>query len=795
MFDFFNIAFLGGLAAAALPILIHLFSKKKAQDVPFSSIEYLREISIKKVRRMRLRQFLLLALRVLIIASFALAMSRPIMKGSAGSVTRGTSTVAILLDNSYSMGAFDPAVSGGSVPESGVAGGGDGTLFAEAKSRALEVLDLMKDGDQGILAFTSRPVEMPFQTPVANLGLLRQEVERSRLAYTPSDMRSGLEQVLAMLEDARTLNKELFVVSDFQQADLEEWAAIWNESESGPDLGVLLDILARPARAQSSDGPSETPPSGGAGSGNAGAADGVGSGGGTDATGSGGSSGAVRNQGDLKLPEGLSVYLVPVRDVRQENLSIASLHFDPSGGFAGKGRVTVSIKNQGADAVSGRVVRLLEAGDIPTPLADREFDVAPLAETEVELDLPEASESGVLEVRLGADFLEEDNRAYLVTANPGTKEVLLVRGSIGSRGNEASAFASTTGLVQDDGLYIEHALDPTGDGRYHKVVEVGPDALVDPANLTVDVVVLSDVGRLSPAAVENLERFRQRGGGIFIALGDRVDLRYYNSQILGRIAPSIELLNVMTEPGEGTYRSLRPAAAGHPAFRGFPVSPGDDLSSAKFQRIVESQAREGARVVAHFGSEVPALVEDDGVILFSSSLDGTWNDFVTSASFLPMMHLTLDYLASRAEGERGPRTVGDPLEAMVESGSYQVPVQLVDPEGGRLPLDPVQQGAVDRFRTETTTLPGVYQLVDAGGEVLSRFAVNVDPEEGDLSVAPTDRLQRLFGRGAQVLGVGQPISRELLEGRYGRELWRPLLMMVLLLLAVETFLARGRFLS
>ena len=160
-----------------------------------------------------------------------------------------------------------------------------------------------------------------------------------------------------------------------------------------------------------------------------------------------------------------------------------------------------------------------------------------------------------------------------------------------------------------------------------------------------------------------------------------------------------------------------------------------------------------------------------------------------------MMHLTLDYLASRAEGERGPRTVGDPLEAMVESGSYQVPVQLVDPEGGRLPLDPVQQGAVDRFRTETTTLPGVYQLVDAGGEVLSRFAVNVDPEEGDLSVAPTDRLQRLFGRGAQVLGVGQPISRELLEGRYGRELWRPLLMMVLLLLAVETFLARGRFLS
>lgn len=777
-----NSLFLAGLAAAALPILIHLFSKKKAQDVPFSSIEYLREISIKKVRRMRLRQFLLLALRVLIIAGFAFAMTRPALQGGGGAGSRGSSTVALLLDNSYSMSAFDPGA-GGELPVGGFTAsgeGGSGTLFAAARSRALEIVDLMKEGDLGVLAFSARPVDLPFQTPVANLGLLRQEVERAPLGHTASDLRAALEQLLAALEGARTINRELFVISDFQSADLEAWAAAANASESGgrPDLGLLLDLLADPALAQAEGGAQGTTdlPDGG---------------GGTRAT---SGSDDDRSVGELRLPEGVAVYLVPVREVLQENVSIARLHFDPSGGFAGKGRVVLTVRNQGTTPVAGRVARLLEADGADTPLVDREFSVGPLAEADVELDLPADPASGALEVRLGPDFLEEDNRAFLVTANPGTKKVLLVRGSIGSR-DPGGAPDPATGLVRDDGLYLARALDPAGDGRWHEVVEVGPDALVDATNLAVDVVVLSDVGRIAPPAVENLERFRQRGGGIFIALGDRVDLRSYNAQVLGRLAPAIELLNVMTEPGEGTYRSLRPAAAGHPAFRGFPVSAGDDLSSARFQRIVESQAKEGARVVAHFGSEVPALIEDDGVLVFTSSLDGSWNDFVTSASFLPMIHLAIDYLATRADGERGPRTVGDPLEALVASGSYRSPVAFVDPHGGRFPVDPVQQGAVDRFRSEATFLPGVHALVDSEGKTLARFAVNVDPAEGNLAVAGRDRCERLFGERAQILGVGEPITRELLAGSYGRELWRPLLMIVLLLLAAETLLARGRFLA
>ena len=166
---FLNSIFLAGLAAAALPVLIHLFSRRRARPVAFPSLEYLHEISRQKIRRMRLRQWLLLALRVLVVAVFALAMMRPAIRGPGSRITRGSSTVAIVMDNSYSMDAIDPAIASGAVtaPSSHPAATGsapstspvdeEGTVFHTAKARADEILDLLGEGDRGIVAFCGRP--------------------------------------------------------------------------------------------------------------------------------------------------------------------------------------------------------------------------------------------------------------------------------------------------------------------------------------------------------------------------------------------------------------------------------------------------------------------------------------------------------------------------------------------------------------------------------------------------------------------------------------------------------------
>ena len=103
--SFLNIAFLAGLAAAAVPILIHLFSRRKAPRMEWGSTRFLRELNRQRIRRVKLRQLLLLAVRALAIILFALAMGRPALTGGRVPGGKAPSTAVILLDTSYSMSA------------------------------------------------------------------------------------------------------------------------------------------------------------------------------------------------------------------------------------------------------------------------------------------------------------------------------------------------------------------------------------------------------------------------------------------------------------------------------------------------------------------------------------------------------------------------------------------------------------------------------------------------------------------------------------------------------------------
>lgn len=730
MFTFLNQIFLAGLAAAALPILIHLFSRRRAKEVPFASLEYLQEISRQKVRRMRLRQWLLLALRVLVVALFALAMGRPAIRGSAGVITRGSSTVAVILDNSYSMNAVDPRLAGSAarldaLPASAAGAGGSpvdeaGTVFALAKERALEVLDLMQEGDRGFLALAARPASVPFQTPVADAGLLRQEVRRSSLSAAGSDLPAALGQVLPLLASARTMNRELFVVSDFQKRDLDRWL-----------------------QAGSSEGAARW----------------------SDSTGS-----------PIRIPEGILVYLVPVRSGGAPNASLGRLRLDASSGLARSGRVAATVINHAVEPVVERVVRASSALGEQEILGDALFDLPPRGSGEAVIDLSAPPAKGALEVRIGSDALEWDNTGYLVTGDPGARRVLLA-----------------TGGGPEEARFLRTALDPEASGEFFSVRETSPELLAQAEDWDADVLVLSNVGRLSAGAVENLLRFRARGGGLLIGLGDRVDPRYYNTEILKRVS-SVELLNVAAEEGPGTFRSLRPVVLTHPIFSGFPIGPGDDLGSARFRRLVTCRTGPEARVLAEFGRAFPAIIEENGVLLFTSSLDGQWNDFVLSASYPPLLHMMVRFLAGRAGSER-EGLIGSRLETLLPESAVDGAVACVDPLGTQSPVEISPVERMLRLRSQPAAWPGIYRFESAAGVTLARFAVNLDPAEGDLEVAPADAQSRLFGKEAKRIEPGQAITRDLLSGRYGRELWRYLLAAVLVLLAVESLVGRGRLLG
>jgi hypothetical protein len=77
--------FLYLLPLAGLPILFHLILKQKKRTIVFSTLMFFHRVDPKLNTRRQIREWLLLAMRVLMIALILLALSRPVLRSAVGS--------------------------------------------------------------------------------------------------------------------------------------------------------------------------------------------------------------------------------------------------------------------------------------------------------------------------------------------------------------------------------------------------------------------------------------------------------------------------------------------------------------------------------------------------------------------------------------------------------------------------------------------------------------------------------------------------------------------------------------
>ena len=95
---------LAGAACAAGPVIIHLLNRRRHRTVQWAAMEFLQEAVRRSRRMLRLRDLLLLALRVAAVLLFGLALARPYWTSGAGALDVTQPLHAILLiDNSMSM--------------------------------------------------------------------------------------------------------------------------------------------------------------------------------------------------------------------------------------------------------------------------------------------------------------------------------------------------------------------------------------------------------------------------------------------------------------------------------------------------------------------------------------------------------------------------------------------------------------------------------------------------------------------------------------------------------------------
>jgi hypothetical protein len=219
---FLNPAILFGLFAASIPILIHLLNLRKLKKIDFSTLQFLKELQKSKIRRVKLKQWLLLALRILIILLIVTAFARPTLEAvSIGGTTSAAKTSAVfILDDTFSMSVIDQ----------------QGSYFNRAKQTIKDIVNQLQEGDEVALILVShQPEESKYST---NLKRFISEIDNIQISFISNELNSAIVKAAEVIGTSQNFNKEVYLFTDFQNGRL-------TSQENVTDLSELLNKQVR----------------------------------------------------------------------------------------------------------------------------------------------------------------------------------------------------------------------------------------------------------------------------------------------------------------------------------------------------------------------------------------------------------------------------------------------------------------------------------------------------------------------------------------------------------------------
>ena len=200
-FAFFNPWMLAGLAGVALPLLVHLLSRKKYDIVQWGAMQFL-ELGRNAKRRVQLEELMLMLLRMALLALLTIALARPWLSGSMVSslASRPTSDIVIILDSSYSTDWRGQAT----------------TPHAAAVRWINRFLDDCEPGDTVALLDARDQVTAPEPTLTRNFEVIRQTLLDLPSPSGSSHLNEAILKGLQLLNTGSNLSRQVVVVTDSQ---------------------------------------------------------------------------------------------------------------------------------------------------------------------------------------------------------------------------------------------------------------------------------------------------------------------------------------------------------------------------------------------------------------------------------------------------------------------------------------------------------------------------------------------------------------------------------------------------
>ncbi len=218
--------FLAGLAAVAIPILVHLVRRDERTSFVFPSLMFLKHIPVREHRRRSIRHWWLLALRCLIIALLCLAFAKPFIEWPTNSVASlgDSRDRVVLLDRSHSMQSE--------------------SRWDDARVFAAEAIGTLGNGDRAALVLFEHDT-LVTQELTSDGAALRGALANAETGHGHTDLNGAIARAGALLAESPATIREIVLISDFQRSA----AASGTQARITPGIDIIARSVAGTPKA------------------------------------------------------------------------------------------------------------------------------------------------------------------------------------------------------------------------------------------------------------------------------------------------------------------------------------------------------------------------------------------------------------------------------------------------------------------------------------------------------------------------------------------------------------------
>ncbi|HXJ58090.1 MAG TPA: BatA domain-containing protein [Verrucomicrobiae bacterium] len=747
--SFLNPILLGGLAAIAVPIIIHLLHRRRFQKVVWAAMRFIQASVEKNQKRMRLEDMILLALRCLLLALLALALARPAILSEATDVFgQSKVTAVIILDQSRSMGMSD----------------GTATRFDKARQAAEQALDSMPSGSAAAVFLASDLVQAIIPEPTYDLNLARKVLREAALTDRATDLFPALQKALDTLQGRLALRREIYLITDGQAAGWRQLTEIQRALERAR-TEIKTHIILVNEHEEKNLGLS-----------------------------------------DLRLAGGLSPVGQSLRfearvtnygkeEVRNVRVGLSVDNDPPSDEFtldslpAGASKTVTlfaKLRTEGFHSLTARIPEDRLAADDTRGLVVRAIREVKVLLVDGEPGT-EMRESEVFFLKNALVPVSADHVADYFIKPSVVTGVELAQARLDDF--DAVILANVPDFNDSTVRNLENYLRRGGG------LMVFPGARVNTGFYNERLAK-----RLAILPAEWGEhRGQPDRDDQFVTLQEK-DYEHpivslWNDPGAGRLASARFFTRLQMKPLPWTGPTPGPATS--PGKTDLPAQGSSGRGSSAGTGRTAGQEAGPPQIIAKYNDGSPAMMERawglGRVVQFSSTADTAWNDLPVRLAFVPLIHRALGSVVARQDEGLNVR-VGEPFTRRVPNDYLDQDATFHKPRRTGVTRDLERVELIEGWPTlkfDDTDQAGVYDAAVGDPPFKAKFAAQAEPAESsldELSAAQLGTLREV----ASVLTWAPGLSlRGLVEkGRTGVEFWLPILVLCLILAGLETFLGQ-----